>query len=55
MAFRKPDERGLAVWEPNLDEWNRLTANWIKIPLQDITMPPRHRTADIIVGPMSED
>lgn len=51
MVFQKPDERDLTVWKPNRDEWNRLTASWLRIPLQNVTMPAEYRTADIIVGP----
>lgn len=55
MVFKQPDYQELQAWRPGLQEWNRLTAIWLNIPLQDITMPSKFITADVIVGPISAD
>ena len=55
MVFSAPDERRLKCWEPTGDEWRRLTAKWIGLPLSDIDLPPIYQTADVIKGAMSAD
>lgn len=55
LVFKQPDYQDLNVWKPTLDEWNRLVACWLELPLQNVVMPPKFRTADVIIGPTSAD
>jgi hypothetical protein len=53
MVFKKPGLRDLKVWEPTLNEWKNLVANWLKLPLSSIVIPEKYKDADIIRGPIS--
>ena len=53
MVFKDPDLRSLKVWEPTIDEWKHLVANWLKLPLSNIIIPEKYKDADIIRGPIS--
>jgi hypothetical protein len=53
MVFKDPGLRGLRVWEPTLNEWKHLVANWLKLSLSSIGIPEKYKDADIIRGPIS--
>lgn len=56
MVFKKPDLRGLKVWEPTVDQWNQLIAMWTCLPLSGVSdkFPQEYKDADFIRGPISQ-
>lgn len=53
MVFRDTDYRDLEVWRPNPQEWNSLTATWMQLPVNNISMSPKFKSAEVIIGPIS--
>ncbi|KAJ9267610.1 hypothetical protein DTO212C5_5849 [Paecilomyces variotii] len=54
MVFRDPDFNDLNVWRPDRSDWESLTAHWLQIPLRDLKIPQGYKTADFIIGAISE-
>ncbi|KAJ9228930.1 hypothetical protein DTO027B5_8540 [Paecilomyces variotii] len=54
MVFRDPDFNDLNVWRPDRSDWESLTAHWLQIPVRDLKIPQGYKTADFIIGAISE-
>lgn len=53
MVFKDSNLQDLKVWEPTLEEWKHLVANWLKLPLSSMVISEKYKDADIIRGPIS--
>jgi hypothetical protein len=54
MIFKNWDFGKRSVWEPDEEDWKRLTTIWLGI-FKDVKIPDSHRTADVIKGLISLD
>ncbi|KKA22655.1 hypothetical protein T310_3337 [Rasamsonia emersonii CBS 393.64] len=56
MVFKDTDYyRDMTVWRPDQDEWKHLTAAWLlRLPLNDVSVSSKYKTADTIIGPASK-